>query len=129
MSKGNMMAQKRLLVVEDDPDGQEMITTMLQHLRFEVDPAGDAEEAGQKLFANGSKYDAIIIDLALPGKDGWELLNEIIGNPKTSAIPCIAVTAHHTSKLREETIRAGFVAYFPKPIDATALGRQLDQIL
>jgi CheY-like chemotaxis protein len=123
------MSQKHILVVEDDPDGQEMITTMLQHLRFDVDTVDDAEEAAHVLFDSGNVYNAIIIDLALPGKDGWELLDEIIDNPDTAEIPCIAVTAHHTSKLREDTIRAGFVAYFPKPIDATALGRQLDSLV
>lgn len=123
------MSKKRILVVEDDPDGQEMITTMLQHLQFDVDTADDAESAGNALFRANNVYNAVIIDLALPGKDGWELLNEIIDNPETCDIPCIAVTAHHTSKLREETISAGFVAYFPKPIDATNLGRQLAQIV
>jgi two-component system cell cycle response regulator DivK len=123
------VSQKHVLVVEDDPDGQEMITTMLQHLHFNVDTAADAEEASDILFNTDSAYNAIIIDLALPGKDGWELLAEIVDNPITATVPCIAVTAHHTSKLREETIRAGFVAYFPKPIDATALGRQLDMLI
>jgi two-component system sensor histidine kinase TorS len=123
------VTQKRILVVEDDPDGQEMITTMLQHLQFTVDSADDAEQANQLLSNAGSAYNAIIIDLALPGKDGWELLGDILENPTTNAVPCIAVTAHHTSKLREDTIRAGFVAYFPKPIDATALGRELDKII
>jgi len=123
------MPQKRILVVEDDPDGQEMIATMLQHLQFSVDTSDDAEAAGDILFNSNTLYNAIIIDLALPGKDGWELLAEILDNPNTSNIPCIAVTAHHTSKLREETIRAGFVAYFPKPIDATVLGRQLDSLI
>ena len=123
------MSQKRILVVEDDPDGQEMITTMLQHMQFAVETADNAEEASQMLSGSNRFYDAIIIDLALPGKDGWELLAEIIDNSDTSNIPCIAVTAHHTSKLREDTIRAGFVAYFPKPIDATALGRELDNLI
>lgn len=123
------MTQKRILVVEDDPDGQEMITTMLQHLQFNVDSVDDAEQATRVLMHNGNSYNAIIIDLALPGKDGWELLGDIMDNPTTSSVPCIAVTAHHTSKLREDTIRAGFVAYFPKPIDATALGRELDKLI
>ena len=120
---------KRVLVVEDDPDGQEMIATMLQHLQFDVDTVDDAEEAAHVLFGSSNVYNAIIIDLALPGKDGWELLAEITDNSDTADIPCIAVTAHHTSKLREDTIHAGFVAYFPKPIDATALGRQLDALI
>ena len=120
---------KHNLIVEDDPDGQEMIATMLQHLQFEVDAVDNAEQAAHSLFEIDNGYDAIIIDLALPGKDGWELLSEILDNPDTSHIPCIAVTAHHNSKLREETIHAGFVAYFPKPIDATSLGRQLDSLM
>src|SRR5690242_10928111 len=116
------MSKKHILVVEDDPDGQEMISTMLCYLQIDVEAADEAEGA-VNLLSNNSGYSAIIIDLAPPGKDGWELLADILGDPKTSEIPCIAVTAHHTSKLREDTIRAGFVAYFPKPIDATALGR------
>lgn len=122
------MVKNRILVVEDDPDGQEMITTMLQHLQYEVDSVDDAEAAGQALFGDQIPYKAVIIDLALPGKDGWELLAEITENPLTMNIPCFAVTAHHTSKLREDTMRAGFVAYFPKPIDATTLGVHLDQL-
>jgi CheY-like chemotaxis protein len=106
-----------------------MITTMLQHLQFAVDSVDDAEAATGVLSSSENVYDAIIIDLALPGKDGWELLAEIMNNPRTNRVPCIAVTAHHTSKLREETIRAGFVAYFPKPIDATALGRELAALI
>lgn len=118
-----------ILVVEDDPDGQEMVATVLQHMKFEVDTADDGEQASVLLFDSGISYSAIIIDLALPGKDGWELLNEIMNHPNTSSLPCIAVTAFHNSKLREQALRAGFTAYFPKPIDSTQLGRELDRII
>lgn len=120
---------RHILVVEDDPDGQEMVATVLQHMKFEVDTADDGEQASVLLFDSGISYSAIIIDLALPGKDGWELLNEIMNHPNTSSLPCIAVTAFHNSKLREQALRAGFTAYFPKPIDSTQLGRELDRII
>lgn len=123
------MADKRILVVEDDPDGQEMVATMLQHMRYAVYTVGDGEEASGILATVGAGFNAIIIDLALPGKDGWELLREILDNPQTRNVPCIAVTAYHTSKLREEALRAGFTAYFPKPIDGTQLGRELDRLM
>lgn len=123
------MSTKRILVVEDDPDGQEMVATMLQHMSFVVETADDGEQASRLLFVTKTGFDAIIIDLALPGKDGWELLNEILENPATSQIPCVAVTAYHNSKLREQALRAGFIAYFPKPIDGTQLGRELDRLL
>lgn len=122
------MANKRILVVEDDPDGQEMVTTVLQHLNFTVTTADDGEEATHILFNSGAKFDAIIIDLALPGKDGWEVLNDVLNNKETSHLPCIAVTAFHTSKLREEALVAGFTAYLPKPLDGTILGRELDRL-
>jgi len=123
------MADKHILVVEDDPDGQEMITTMLEHLKYVVDTADNGEQASRMLFDSGNSYRAIIIDLALPGKDGWQVLQEIRNEPSTANVPCIAVTAFHNSKLREEALRAGFTAYFPKPIDGTKLGRELDRIL
>lgn len=122
------MSNKRILVVEDDPDGQEMVTTILQHMNFMVDTADDGEQASHILFDSSAQYDAVIIDLALPGKDGWDLLGEILNNPSTEDLLCIAVTAFHNSKLREQALRAGFTAYFPKPIDGTQLGRELDRL-
>ncbi|MBL8155410.1 MAG: response regulator [Anaerolineae bacterium] len=118
-----------ILVVEDDPDGQEVVATILQHLNISIDVAGDAAQAETLLFQSGSTYHAAIIDLALPDKDGWALLSEIQQAPKTAALPCIAVTAFHTSKLREDAIKAGFTAYFAKPIDATVFARRLEEIL
>jgi CheY-like chemotaxis protein len=105
------------------------VATMLQHLSFQVETADNAEQAENLLFAGESTYDAVIIDLALPEKDGWALLTEIQNNPATQNLPCIAVTAYHNSKMREQALHAGFTAYFPKPIDGTQLGRELDRIL
>lgn len=119
----------KVLVVEDDPDGQEMVTTILQHMNFDVETADDGEEAHAMLFDSGNTYQAIIIDLALPGKNGWELLEDILANPKTENLPCVAVTAFHNSKLREQALQAGFTAYFPKPIDSTNFGRELENLL
>lgn len=119
---------KHILVIEDDPDGQELVATILQHMRYDVDVADDGEQATQLLFNSGNSYNVVVIDLALPGKDGWEVLAEIQGNPATENVPCVAVTAFHNSKLREEALRAGFTAYFPKPIDGTQFGRAIDEL-
>jgi CheY-like chemotaxis protein len=119
----------RILVVEDDPDGQEVVATILAHLNIPLDVAGSAAEAEHYLYESGTRYNAVIVDLALPDKDGWELLSGIQANPDTSNLPCVAVTAYHTSKLREQALTAGFTAYFAKPIDATSFARQLETIL
>jgi CheY-like chemotaxis protein len=124
-----MSSDWRILVVEDDPDGQAVVAHILEYMNIIIDTAADAEQAEQYLFNQGIRYTAVIIDLALPGKDGWELLAEIRENPQTAHLPCIAVTAYHTSKLREEAITFGFDAYFAKPLDATTFARELEAIL
>jgi CheY-like chemotaxis protein len=118
-----------ILVVEDDADGQVVMATLLEHLNISIDLASNAAEAEQLLFRSGKTYDGAIIDLALPDKDGWQILSEILEDSRTENIPCIAVTAYHTSKLREEAILAGFKAYFAKPIDGTRFLRELGSIL
>jgi two-component system CheB/CheR fusion protein len=118
-----------ILIVEDDPDGQEVVATILEHLNISMDVANNVAEAEEFLFQSGTRYNAAIIDLALPDKDGWELLSEILAEPRTSYLPCFAVTAFHTSKLREDAIKAGFTAYFAKPFDSTAFVNRLEQVL
>lgn len=118
-----------ILVVEDDPDGQEVVSTILEHLNVSFDVAGNVADAEAYLFTSGAAYHAAIVDLALPDKNGWDLLDEILSHPKTNSLPCVAVTAYHTSILREEAIKAGFTAYFAKPLDATSFARQLEEIL
>lgn len=119
----------KFLVVEDIPDSQEVVTAVLEHLNLSYDLAADAEQAEQFLFKLQVPYTAILIDLALPGKDGWELLSEIQQHPQTSSIPCIAITAYHSSKTREQALLAGFNAYFSKPLDTTAFARHLEALL
>src|SRR5690349_19416999 len=101
-----------ILIVEDDPDGQAVVAHIASYLKIPHQVVGDAEKAIVKLFGSGETsaetYGAVIIDLALPGKDGWELLADIRGNPATSDVVCIAVTAFHTSKMREDALLAGF---------------------
>jgi CheY-like chemotaxis protein len=124
-----MSQPMRILCVEDDPDGQELVSTILAHMNIPVDVADSAEQAEELLFAKRNRYNAVVIDLALPGKDGWGLLSEIRSNSYTAKVPCIAVTAYHTSSLREEALQAGFDAYQPKPLDSLAFVRQVESIL
>jgi CheY-like chemotaxis protein len=120
---------KSILIVEDDPDGQALVAHVIGHLNVPYVAVGDAENAIRELSDEGNSYQAVIIDLALPGKDGWELLSEIRNNGSTSGLTCIAVTGFHTSKTREDALRAGFDAYFAKPLDATHFARELASLL
>src|SRR5512134_2942403 len=120
------MQNWRILVVEDDADGQEVVTRMLRHNRIPCDVVGSAEEALRNLAA-GQQYTAAILDLALPGMDGWTLLGRIhstFGN-----LPCVAITAYHSPELAVKAVEAGFVAYFPKPLETTSFVRELQRVL
>ncbi len=110
------MAQDKwhILVVEDDGDAQVMMSTLLGHLNISSDIAADAAEAEYFLFESGKTYDAAIIDLALPDKDGWQILAEVLDNEQTADLTCIAVTAYHTSKLREDAIHGRLQGVFPQ---------------
>lgn len=116
-----------ILVVEDDPDGRELVSRMLRYHRIPVELVNDAEAAIEQLNAND--YSGVIIDLNLPGMDGWTLLKNIQHNSRTSHLPCVAVTAYHSVETAVQAIENGFSAYFPKPLEATSFVRELERVL
>lgn len=105
------------LIVEDEPDGQELVSRMLRIANVSVDVAADGEQAWEML--SNSTYSAAIIDLALPGIDGIQLLGHIRADGRLSDLPCVAITAFHTPELKQKALTGGFDAYFAKPLDRT----------
>lgn len=120
------MSNWHVLVVEDDPDGQEVVSRILRHHSMTVDVAPTGEDAFE--FLANNNYDLAIIDLALPAIDGWKVLESIKSSPELSAIPCVAVTAFHSSDVAVKAIQAGFAAYFPKPLEATSFVKELERV-
>ncbi len=116
-----------VLVVEDDPDGQEVVERILRYHRIDAHLASDGESAVEQLTQN--VYTLVIIDLALPNMNGWELLKFIKSQPTLAATPCIAVTAFHSAEVAVKALQAGFSAYFPKPLDATSFVRELENVM
>ena len=116
-----------ILVVEDDPDGQELVARMLFRTNVPVEVAGTAEDALQLLSAD--EHAAIVIDLALPGIDGFELVSEIRAKPEFEKLPCIAITAFHTPALKQRVLQSGFDAYFSKPLDDTRFLRAVERFI
>lgn len=123
------MANQRILVVEDDPDGQSVMSYVLNYMETSVDIATTAEEACHLLFEEEQAYNAVIIDLVLPGMNGWQLLDMIQHDPRTAPYPCIAITGYHTSQIKEQAMRVGFVTYVTKPIHAPSLAETLASII
>jgi len=121
------MTEFRILVVEDDPDGQEVVSRIFRYHNLPVDSVFTAEDALTQLTA--AEYSLAVIDLALPEMDGWGLLEHMQNNPETAAIPCIAITAFHSADVAIKAIEAGFMAYFPKPLEPTSFVREIQRIL
>jgi CheY-like chemotaxis protein len=121
------IATWEVLVVEDEPDSMDVVQEIFGYYNIRTHSAYSAEEALELMKSINPTL--LILDLALPMMDGWGLLSAIRSNPKTANIPAVAVTAFHSSNVAQEAIKAGFDAYFPKPIEATSFVRELERIL
>jgi len=117
----------QVLVVEDDLNGQDVARSILEHYEIVVDVADDAMQALELLRDN--HYTVALIDLSLPGMSGWELLQAMRQNDATADLPCVAMTAYHSPRVAQDAIKAGFVAYFPKPMNVATLMDDLRDIL
>lgn len=116
-----------ILVIEDERDSMEMLCSLLNFHGYETTGVSTAEEALS--FLQGHQPSLIIVDLALPGMDGWGFLHTIQANDSLSHIPRIAVTAYHSMMVAQQAIRAGFNAYFAKPIDATTFVQEVREMI
>ena len=116
-----------VLVVEDEADSMELVQGLLGYYGIHSVGASTGEEALDVVEEMSPTL--VIIDLALPGLDGWGVLKGLKARRALSGIPCVAITAFHTPELADQAIRAGFDAYFAKPIDATSFVRELQTIV
>src|SRR2546429_772500 len=106
----------RVLVVEDEPDLRAGLSRGLREDGYAVDSAADGEEGLYK--AEGTEYDAIILDLMLPKLDGWELLRRLRRSRKT---PVLMLTARDAIRDRVRGLDAGADDYLVKPFDLDEL--------
>lgn len=116
-----------VLVIEDEADSMELVQGLLSHHGVNSVGATSGEEALELL--KRTTPTLIILDLALPGVDGWGVLKQVRSNRALSHVPCVAITAFHTPELAEQAIEAGFDAYFAKPIDSTSFVRELQALV
>lgn len=121
------MKDWRFLVIEDEYDGQQVVSKILNYMGIHAEVAGTAEEALDMMA--GQAYTAAIIDLALPGMDGLELLSRIRSDPATADMSCVMITAYHSSQVKKQAVEAGIDAYLPKPIDDTIFIREVERLL
>ncbi len=114
----------RVLVIEDDPDLLSVLTLALREHGYAVDGSADGEDGLFK--ASSWDYDALVLDLMLPGKNGWEVLRELRKSRKT---PVLILTARDAVDDRVRGLDLGADDYLVKPFELTELQARLRALI
>jgi CheY-like chemotaxis protein len=118
---------RRVLVVDDEAATREICRLILKHYGFEVTEAVDGKEAVQR--ARGEHPDAIVMDIGLPVLDGWEASRRLKADPKTAAIPIVALTAFALPSARERSAEVGCAAHLEKPVDPRRIAETVKRLV
>ena len=128
----HMDEKKRILVVDDEPDFASIVQTNLAKEGFQVDVAFDGVEAMEKV--KSASYDAIVLDVMMPEKDGYEVCAELKKDSKYSNIPIVMLTAvadHVGSTRYSHADGMGMEAddYLPKPASAEEITKSIKRLI
>jgi DNA-binding response OmpR family regulator len=121
--------QGRVLIVEDDPDTVGLLEAAMRQIGFTPLVAADGYEA--MTMARRHRPDLILLDLRLPGMDGFEALTHLKRDAITQTIPIIAISAHvaDTERERKRLLALGAAAFLPKPFSIGDLLGEIEAAL
>ena len=117
----------RILVVEDDDAIREMLVWRLERRGYKVVVARDGLEAVE--LAGRETPDLLVMDMSLPGIDGWTAAGRLRTAELTRTIPIIALTAHALAGEREKALAAGCDEYETKPVEFPRLVGKIEALL
>ena len=112
------MIPDTVLVVEDDPDAREVMCEILASDGRTSIPARNGREALEKL-EGGLRPCIIVLDMLMPGMDGWQFRRAQLANPEIAGIPVVVVSG--VKAARNSALQGGAVAFVPKPVAPEAL--------
>ena len=104
-----------VLLVDDDPHSQGVFELLMKHYELPFTIVDDAESALD--FLQNNTPDVVLMDIFLPGLDGYQALDRIRKMSRLPHCRIVATTAYYTHDTQEEVIRRGFDGYFAKPFD------------
>jgi len=117
----------KILIVDDDPSVRKLLTKMLSADKYETAVAPDGFEAGIKVME--FKPDLIILDLFMPGMDGFDVCERMKGNSSTSDIKILAITGYDTKENKDRIVQAGADGYLVKPVGKSKLLKNIEELL
>jgi two-component system cell cycle response regulator DivK len=119
----------RVLIVEDNDDNYKVFKEALEYHNPAVEVRWVVSGEDGDIVLTEFTPDLVILDLELPGKDGWQILGEMRENPALAGVPVVATTAYHSVQVAAKAREVGFDGYFPKPIDVFSFGEQIEAIM
>jgi CheY-like chemotaxis protein len=118
----------RVLLVEDDPDGREAITMMLEEFGAQVHAVSTAEEAYSCI--QSERPDVLVSDIGLPHENGYSLVRRMraLDADDGGQTPAAALTAYATAEDTRQALDAGFQAHLSKPVEPRKLALLVEQL-
>ena len=115
----DIFAGRRILLAEDVEINREIVQTLLEPTKLEIDCAENGAEAVSMFTESPNKYDMIFMDIQMPEMDGYEATRRIrsLDNPKAKTIPIIAMTANVFKEDIEKCLASGMNSHVGKPLD------------
>ena len=117
----------RVLIVEDEPDVSLVARMTLMLAGHEVVEVGTAEEALSRI--EGGDHDLVLLDLRLPGMDGWELLERLHEQHVLERLPVIVLTAQASASATARALALGCRSFMTKPFTPDQLVTAVDRAL
>ena len=117
-----------VLLVDDDPDTHNLFQMVMDHHNHQLAIAKDAAEAIRYL-QEATTPDIIVMDIFLPGIDGYQALHQIRKHELAPNCSVIATTAYYTSETRSDVLARGFSGYLPKPLNPSTLAAYLEDMV
>lgn len=121
------MAEKVVLLVEDNEDNRTVYRTILEHFGYRVIEARNGEEGIQ--LARSERPDLILMDISIPVIDGWEATRILKSDPETATIPIVALTAHALASDRLKAQEVGCDGYLAKPCEPRRVVAEVERLI
>ena len=118
---------RRILVVEDDPSAQRLIGYTLEREGYQVLVASNGMEGLKK--AREEDPELLVLDVMLPGLDGFELCHRLRADPQTAALPILMMSAKAQESHISTGMRVGADDYLTKPADPSEIVRRVANLL
>jgi CheY-like chemotaxis protein len=118
---------QRVLVIEDSPSVRRLIEVCLRVLDVDVSSAEDGITGLDRI--SSTKPHVVVLDIGLPGLDGWEVLSQLREDPDSAEVKVLVLTAHAQPEMADRAAEGGADAFMTKPFRPIDLRVQVEKLL